>query len=228
MTTMVNITAPLGRNMMDWWEKVSFINTLPLSLHQREFVKDCWKHQPNKNNKTPWLVRTLDYLLCYGLDIVLLLYLVVWPRPAVAATVLTILWLLSLLVIMVVLAHTFIIKYACGLLPGTSPTIPHVDNLLTSRWLMKKLIPAKSWMMPLWAAMSIIGLTALMMSRHWITAVMYAMSLVTTLLFTRFMLPLVKHYVVVRARTTYAEQHHLDPEIDPDQINPNHQRSVLD
>ncbi len=208
-------------------EQRNFLHTVPLTAQQRVYVEACWEQQPDKNRPLGLLGRAFDYFVLYCFVLFLLVCLVVWRHPAAVLGSLITTWFcvvigtfgLGLIISTITEKLKQVRNHWGEFTPG--------DSFMTQRWFLKRLItPRPVWRAPVLMLLSGVGMMALVMSRHWITAVAYALSMVVSMVFNYAVAPAVTQYIAKRTHA-YAEHVGLEPEIDPTMMNPNHPRRVV-
>jgi len=207
----------------------SFLDTIPLSPHQREYVKACWKKFP-ENGKQP--SPPIKLFRQSGIIWLAMIGLLVTRVPATVMVTLAVIWLFSV-VGSVAVVYLFNYSYhIAATRPSTSRQkrwgdFNGWDKIVTSHDQLTRLIP---WHITLETVSSLVGslmlLLTLVLTRHWVTAIGLGLLVVTTCIFSLVMTPMIKNTIKNRARA-YAEHFNLEPEIDPSQINPDHPRPVL-
>lgn len=207
-------------------EQISFLNTLPLSPHQRAFVDACWNARPEANKKMPrWEMadKIIEYifppLLCVGV--------LLFRQPLILIPLLVWVWLVAVVsgFFMVVIASATAQSYPDRTRRWRGQK-DNADDIFTCRSFIGALKP-RSLFRTLWQPLiGILGVAGLMATRHWITAVIYGAYVVMWVVFREIMPMMTKKYITTRAQS-YAAFHNLEPEVTPADMNPDHPRPIL-
>lgn len=209
----------------------AFLDTIPLSPHQREYVVACWEQYPENERPQMQREKLIGNIRKSGFFLMLVIGALIWRQPVAVGLALLVVWCLFLAIM---IGGPKLLAY-CQDFPETKASSRRrpwkgfnvLDKIITRRGQLRYLIPRGiSFEYISGLTWSILLLVTLVVTRHWLTAVAWTIAISSAVVCLAIFKRMAKNYIQNRARA-YAVFANLEPEIDPSQINPDHPRPVL-
>ncbi len=118
---------------------LALFNRLPLSPHQREYVRACWKEFPQDDQALSIWQRLVKNINQSGVIFMVLIGLLIWRQSIAVGVGITFIWVLGL---MVIVAIIYSLRWACSWpvtsKPSSRPPLPWGKFSSWDRFITKK------------------------------------------------------------------------------------------